>query len=97
MMNTQNQERTEIIVPDASIYRMVHRVRQMDRREYDRRWRENQPGRVMKLIKCIIVGLVAGYAMSTDQAAMWLTLPALGWSLSYGAVLIDRWLDGGCR
>lgn len=50
---------------------------------------------MVNLIKCIITGAVAGFAMATEQAALWLTWPALFWSLGNGAIIVDQLLMEG--
>lgn len=49
--------------------------------------------RVLRLIRCIVFGGVAWFAMKTEQAALWLTWPVLCWSLCTGAVTADLLLE----
>lgn len=58
-----------------------------------RRW-ELRRARIKKIIKAVIVGGVAWYAMETNQAAQWLTWPAFLWSMFTIVYVIDTWCDG---
>ena len=55
-------------------------------------WRARQKKIWGKLIKGTLVALVAGIAMATEQAALWLTWPALLYGICVAAACADALL-----
>ena len=46
-----------------------------------------------RLGKAIAVGLFAYITMVTGQVAGWIAIPAIVWSLCYGAAAVDKYMD----
>lgn len=46
-----------------------------------------------RLAKAIGIGLFAYITMVTEQVAGWIALPAIMWSLCYGANAVDKFLE----